>query len=283
MARVNLENHLFGDPRLMILCAYMENAPSMQQAYYMQCLGMLALLWHESQSEQISIATSDQIRRWTLCPKSDATIEALEGAGFIRRTEDGSWEIVGNDKQIDCLKSNHIKAKSAANARWRKDKEKDDVDAPSISNTNINSLSYSSSSKSNYENKQKSKNTRQPDTVDCVSAETVKVDYEGFVQAWNDNRGRLAACTKLTDDRRKKIKSRLADNPDLSYWIGVIRRFSESNFACESNWAGIDFVIRNETNCIKIMEGRYDNKKQDGCTSISFGEIWENYKKERKL
>lgn len=277
MARVNLENHLFGDPRLMILGAYLEHATSIRQACYMQCLGMLAMLWHESQAEQISVATGQQIRRWTLCPESDESIKALVEAGFIVELKNDSYEIVGNEKQIEALKSKNIKARSAANKRWQNKRENSVDDASSISNTNTNT-------NTKLEHIVLLRNTRQPaGPDDSTKSKTDKTDYQGFLKTWNDNRGRLAACSKLTDDRRKKIKSRLAENPSLDYWGAVIRRFAESNFVCESNWGSIDFLIRNETNVLKILEGRYDNKKPNDTIPFSFGEIWENYKKERNL
>ena len=57
---------------------------------------------------------------------------------------------------------------------------------------------------------------------DQITVQVDRVDCQGFVNAWNENRGVLPACTKLTDDRKKKIRCRLKTNPDLAYKLTLI-------------------------------------------------------------
>jgi hypothetical protein len=81
---------------------------------------------------------------------------------------------------------------------------------------------------------------------------------EHFVSVWNKNRGTLSKCTKLTAIRRQKIMSRLLEVDDLNYWASTIRRLSLSEFARTYGWSTIDFIIENDTNHVRVNEGRYD-------------------------
>lgn len=118
------------------------------------------------------------------------------------------------------------------------------------SNTNRTRIEPSSSSSSSSSNKTYSSSG---DDV-CVK----------FMQLWNENCRPLPTIKSLTDKRRKKIKSRLADHPDLDYWVLVVKRIAASNF-CRgevngSTWrADFDFLLKPDTHVV-TMEGRYDNR-----------------------
>lgn len=81
-----------------------------------------------------------------------------------------------------------------------------------------------------------------------------------FLNMWNSNRGALPKVEKLNLERRRRIKTRLTQNPDLDYWVATIKRMAASDFCCSGNWATIDWLIANDTNHMKVNEGKYDNR-----------------------
>lgn len=98
--------------------------------------------------------------------------------------------------------------------------------------------------------------------------------HQGLVDIWNSNRGSLALVEKLTKSRMDKIRSRWAEKPDLEYWGAVTKRMAASRFCREGGWATFDWLIKNDTNHIKVSEGKYDNRDpSDSDASADFD--WE--------
>jgi hypothetical protein len=99
--------------------------------------------------------------------------------------------------------------------------------------------------------------------------ESEQLTPKAFFDLWNKHSGDLPRATKLTDDRRKKIACRIGENSDPAYWVAVITALVESDFASGRiagsdgrTWsADFDWLIKNETNHVKVSEGKYRNKK----------------------
>jgi hypothetical protein len=90
-----------------------------------------------------------------------------------------------------------------------------------------------------------------------------------FLDAWNANRGPLAEVKRLTKSRADKIRARRKEEPDLAYWVGLIKRLAASDFATgkvrndlyPTGWkADLTWLIKNDENHTKVAEGRYDNR-----------------------
>jgi len=94
------------------------------------------------------------------------------------------------------------------------------------------------------------------------------IPYLELQEAWNGNNGALPKVTALTDKRRAKIRLRWLERPNLEYWRLVIRRVAASKFCqgqSDRGWiADFDWLIANDTNHVKVMEGKYDNKPAYG-------------------
>lgn len=104
-----------------------------------------------------------------------------------------------------------------------------------------------------------------------------QTDYQSFAAVWNENRGTLPACKKLSVARKKKIKCRLQEEPDLAYWVAAVRNLASSSFACSGNWCDIGWLIENDTNHVKASEGKYsDKQKQTAGLSPTMLKIMEN-------
>lgn len=79
----------------------------------------------------------------------------------------------------------------------------------------------------------------------------------------------LPQCLELTSERARKAKSRLAKRPQLDDWRAIFERIGRSAFCRgdtgggkgQAAWvASFDWVIANDTNAVKVLEGRYDNR-----------------------
>lgn len=86
-----------------------------------------------------------------------------------------------------------------------------------------------------------------------------RAPYEDFLNTYNENRGPLPEAKTLNDDRRLKMRIRWAKNPDLGYWKAVTMKLAVSDLA--QKWASLDWMLANDKNHIKAMEGNYDNRR----------------------
>lgn len=97
-------------------------------------------------------------------------------------------------------------------------------------------------------------------------------DCQAFVDLWNANCSPLSKVTKLTDGRRRQVRARLRDEPNLEYWASVVRRMASSDLCRDSGWANFDWLVKNDTNHVKAAEGKYDNRakpEQANATNIA--------------
>lgn len=101
-----------------------------------------------------------------------------------------------------------------------------------------------------------------------------KTDFNRIMDSFNSICISLPKIKSMTDRRKKKINTRLKDlggNVDLLE--DIFHRVEASDFltgriATEEDWiASFDWIIKNQDNLSKIVEGNYDNKgkpKQSG-------------------
>lgn len=69
----------------------------------------------------------------------------------------------------------------------------------------------------------------------------------------------LPRCLKLTEERKRRIKTRLNEEDWFDAFLRVApvaEELKRSN--AELTWLNIDFLIRNNTNVYRILEGSYD-------------------------
>lgn len=74
---------------------------------------------------------------------------------------------------------------------------------------------------------------------------------------------RLAKVERLTESRKKHIRARLGEHSREDLTI-AFHKLNESDFACGNNdrgWeADFDWLMKNEENITKVLEGKYDNR-----------------------
>jgi hypothetical protein len=86
---------------------------------------------------------------------------------------------------------------------------------------------------------------------------------EEIVGAWQDicvPRG-APGVKEVTRARREKLRKRIHEHPSFDWWQDVFRRMAASTFLFgngRQGWrATLDWLIANETNAVRILEGTY--------------------------
>lgn len=86
-------------------------------------------------------------------------------------------------------------------------------------------------------------------------------------EIYNLHRGFLPEATKLTTERARRCKARLTSNNGafIERFTQAVQRAAASPFCrgeSENGWKlTFDFLIANDTNFIKVLEGKYDQDK----------------------
>lgn len=88
-----------------------------------------------------------------------------------------------------------------------------------------------------------------------------------MVDLWNAKCGHISSVQKLTKSRLTKIEARLKEEPVREYWGKVFDQISASSFCAGSSdrgWkASFDWIISNDTNHVKVSEGKYDDRSSE--------------------
>jgi hypothetical protein len=134
MVRLNIEDHAFCDPRVHKVAREVRRGNyDVDELSTFAVLGMLATLWHETQSEGKLKITPEECDRLLIPGIS----KVLVAAGYLHLQGD-TLRVVGNEHQLACLNQRKVKARNAAKKRWTSDEINDnhlilpDVHAPSI-------------------------------------------------------------------------------------------------------------------------------------------------------
>ena len=89
---------------------------------------------------------------------------------------------------------------------------------------------------------------------------------EEFVELYHRFCPNLPQVLKITPDRRKKILFRLKENCQKVFWIEVFKRGNEilipSNKGHPEWKPDLDFILRNDSNYVRILEGKYPTTGQ---------------------
>lgn len=97
-----------------------------------------------------------------------------------------------------------------------------------------------------------------------TSSSSNQLDYDDFFNLWNEfaNKNNKAKLAKLSDSRKKKIALRLKEYKNLlEIFTYVLKKSETSNFLLNGNFYTFDWLFENDTNILKVYEGKYDNGK----------------------
>jgi hypothetical protein len=86
---------------------------------------------------------------------------------------------------------------------------------------------------------------------------------QAVVESYNAICTSLPRVEKLTDNRRKHLAPRIREHPDIDWWRRLFQRVQTTPFLRgngRTGWrASFDWLIANDTNAIKVLEGKYDD------------------------
>jgi len=102
----------------------------------------------------------------------------------------------------------------------------------------------------------------QPEEMIAQTAVKPKFCPSDLVALWNEV-GCRPQVQKLTDGRRRKITARMRERADPDWW----REFFEKVRGLQERgrkWLNIDWIIKNENNMLKVIEGNYDEDFEGG-------------------
>ena len=91
-------------------------------------------------------------------------------------------------------------------------------------------------------------------------------EVQAFFDSWNLEAKTLPKATRLTEGRKRKIQARLRER-SLEEWVEVFRQMGRSSFLRGESGNGsfradLDWIIANEGNALKVVEGRYDDREK---------------------
>jgi hypothetical protein len=72
----------------------------------------------------------------------------------------------------------------------------------------------------------------------------------------------LPAISKLSDSRKRKFSVRIKEQ--AFNFIDILTKASNSEFLLTGKWFGFDWIIENDSNYLKVIEGNYDGKPGTG-------------------
>lgn len=119
-----------------------------------------------------------------------------------------------------------------------------------------------------------------------------KIPYQKIIDSYNRILGsKLNEINIISQTRKKKIKSRWKNGLNtLDNWEKLFKKVSESDFLTgkTSDWkATIDWLIQNDNNYVKVLEGNYKNNKSqknnNGFHNFESSKDYTNAELERKL
>ena len=256
MARLNLENHFFSDPRFHYLIALIGSRHEAE--------GILVDLWFNSQALHADEGTEDKISLWCMCPDDKKIVPVLVRSGFLEELEGGKFRILGNKDQIRNLKTAHIKAVGAGKARQKSKKSQLQASsklapssapssAPGSSNTNTNTNTNTNSESKIRES--------------ISSTPSPQFSYSDLKDIWNSEKSpamKPVSGMSKNGERTVMARARCLEEPDPEYWRRIVKRIAQSPFCNGVNargWvADFTFLVRPDTR-FKVEEEKYETHK----------------------
>ena len=86
---------------------------------------------------------------------------------------------------------------------------------------------------------------------------------EPYLDLWNifAEEKKMSKVKTISESRKRKFNVRIKE--DSFDFFEILKMASRSNFILESNWFNWDYIFENDTNYLKVIEGKYENDKPD--------------------
>lgn len=104
----------------------------------------------------------------------------------------------------------------------------------------------------------------------CPSKQTVQTEQtewktDFFFSYWNSKKS-LPTIREITQGRRKQLAIRMREKTFAENWQLIVDKIAASKFCTGQNDRGwkvdVDWTLKNETNYVKVLEGKYDNPSE---------------------
>jgi hypothetical protein len=108
-------------------------------------------------------------------------------------------------------------------------------------------------------------------TIETLSKKNddIAVPYQAIKRLYNTICVDLPNVRKLSQSRKRHIKARWKEKPDIKWWERFFKRVQNSDFLTGRSMsqkynfkASFDWVMK-QSNFIKINEGQYDNRRRN--------------------
>lgn len=260
MARINIDDKLFADPRFKALCRLVGSEET--------ALGRMVLVFRMGQEYFTDGEKLIPHEIWDI-----QGFDHVEKVGFVERHEAGIY-VKGSEDHFDWL----IKKRSAAKAGGIKSAEKRRMKYGSAQPSKLINKESSPEALLEAPPKHSFENPEAPPnplalalTLNTYTSNCAEIDQsnkqsnmaDAIVAVWNQTlTDVLPKITKLTDKRRKLINAQLKKYPDIEYWKNIFGLVKSSDFLTGKTGAwkcGFDWIL-NENNRTKVEEGNYANK-----------------------
>ena len=90
------------------------------------------------------------------------------------------------------------------------------------------------------------------------------INYDEYLTLWNEfaTKNKKSKIASLTNTRKKQLYTRLKDYKNfLEMFKYSLIKAEKSNFLLTSKFFKLDWLIKNDNNIVKVIEGAYDNGK----------------------
>lgn len=120
-----------------------------------------------------------------------------------------------------------------------------------------------------YKNVKKNKNVKNKEKESMpaeAGASSVEVPFTEIVSTWNtkaEGTG-LSLVQSISKTRKAHLRARWSEKLFREKWAVVFEKATASDFFRQSSvtWANFDWLIRNDNNYAKVLEGKYDNRNE---------------------
>jgi len=97
--------------------------------------------------------------------------------------------------------------------------------------------------------------------ISIKEEELNKISLSEVINLWNEIMGKKV---RVTDGRREKFNTRIKEWKDLATIKKILDKIKASSFCMgKTGWkADIDWLLDNDTNWVKVIEGKYDDQEE---------------------
>lgn len=257
MARINIEDSLFTDPRWQDLliktgCKHkalglITSAWILAQKHWVQHKSVPKKTWSKDLDILIEVELAERLNDGSVYVKGSKS-----AFGWLEQRSNAGKKI--SEKKVESLKkARAAKSNKTHNGLNGSERTLNSSEPLALSLSLPLTLSQSLSEEERVvcevsDNQNKTKRREPPPPLDKI---------------WNETVSKLPKVKACGKSRLVKMRSRWLENPDPEFWRGIIKRLEESPFCVGENdrgWvASFDFLLQPDT-ANKVLEGKYDSK-----------------------